>query len=241
MKVSIKHSIKHSIKYGQDIICFDLCYSKRKSLVIEVRPDMSVVVKAPTGYSQVKIDNFVIKRLSWIKKKIEHFKKLPPPTPPREYVEGESHLYLGRSYQLQVQESKNSNVELQNGYFQIACPRKNPKIVKSKLDLWYMQKCDEVIRPLLLECWPKMNLPQAQLPNLRFRKLKSKWGSLSAKGEMTLNSNLIRAPKDCIEYVIFHELCHLVHFNHSKKFYTLFAQKVPDWKEKKRKLENLLR
>ena len=78
-------------------------------------------------------------------------------------------------------------------------------------------------------------------PQLRVRKMRSRWGSCSRSAVITLNLELIRMPLPCIDYVITHELCHLVEFNHGPRFYALQARFIPDWKERKRLLETLAR
>jgi predicted metal-dependent hydrolase len=82
----------------------------------------------------------------------------------------------------------------------------------------------------------ELSLP---FPELRIRKMRSRWGSCSRRAEITLNLELIRMPLDCIDYVITHELCHLVEFNHSARFYELQSRFFPDWKERRRQLEEL--
>ena len=78
------------------------------------------------------------------------------------------------------------------------------------------------------------------MPALKIRKMKTLWGSFSVKRGITLNLELIKAPRECIEYVVIHELCHLFHLNHGPKFYNLLEQFLPDWTKRKHKLETTL-
>jgi predicted metal-dependent hydrolase len=81
--------------------------------------------------------------------------------------------------------------------------------------------------------------PSSAPVRLQIRDMKTRWGSLSKGGILTLNIKLIAAPKECIEYVVVHELCHLKYPNHDKKFYRLLETRLPDWEKRKQKLENL--
>ena len=80
-------------------------------------------------------------------------------------------------------------------------------------------------------------LPGSTLPRLAIRRMKTRWGSMSPNGTLTLNSDLVRAPRECIEYVVTHELCHLKHRHHDAAFYGLLEQHMPDWEKRKHKLE----
>ena len=105
------------------------------------------------------------------------------------------------------------------------------------MDRWYREKAEELFAKIFLESWRFFKKRGVKKPILKLRRMKARWGSLSTEGRMTLNLNLIQADKECIEYVIFHELCHLYHYNHSADFYKLLSNKMPDWLRRKKKLE----
>ncbi len=105
------------------------------------------------------------------------------------------------------------------------------------LDQWYTEKAEKQFHHAFERCWPKFEKQGTPRPDIQIRKMKSRWGSLSAKGRLTLNTDLVRAPKECIDYVVTHELCHLKHHNHSPAFYELLEKSMPDWKKRKHKLE----
>ena len=111
--------MKNAIQYGETAIDYELLMVNRKSLEIAVHPDKSVVVKAPLSASQAAIEERLRKRARWIKRQIAYFMQFDPRTPPRRYVGGESHLYLGRKYRLKISESARDHVLLKNGYFYI--------------------------------------------------------------------------------------------------------------------------
>ncbi len=232
------NAIPHSIDYGSRPIRFGVVYAKRKSLQIEVYPDGKVLVKAPNGTSTEEIEKRVLRRSRWIKKQLGYFHQFEPRTPPRKYIGGETHLYLGRQYRLKILKAEECTVKLVRGYFLVSINgRANSQAVKVLLDEWHAEKAAIHFQESFERCWPrfkKMGLPK---PQLKIRKMKTRWGSLSQHGRLTLNIDLIRAPKECIDYVITHELCHLKHHDHSPAFYKLLEKTMPDWKTRKHKLE----
>jgi hypothetical protein len=106
---------------------------------------------------------------------------------------------------------------------------------------WYKSKAKEVfpniVNPVIRRFRSVYNAAPAKIT---VKSMKSRWGSCSSRGSVSLNSKLVQAPPRCIEYVMVHELCHLIHFNHSKDFYTLLAEIIPDWKERKKELKRIL-
>jgi predicted metal-dependent hydrolase len=228
----------HSIKYGSEEIVFTLRFRERKTLGITVHPDRSTEVNAPIGSTLEKIEDKVRKRASWILKQQDHFLSFEPRNTVRKYVSGESHYYLGRQYQLLVIHSDEEDVKLTGAHIEV---RTNDKSNAEKLlHDWYLEKAkkwfDGIAQPLV-DGFQKYKVAPSKL---EIRKMKHRWGSCSTNGRILLNPELIKAPKACIEYVIIHELCHLVHRDHTKAFFDLQQKEFPEWKKWKNKLENLL-
>lgn len=231
---------KYSITYAGKSIPFHLCYSKRKSLGIVVHPDGSVFVKAPLGTDETLIAYRVYKRAYWINRQLLYFSQFNPRTPKRRFVGGESHLYLGKKYRLKIRHSETEAVLLKNGYFYISTVDNKPQHIEKLLKKWYRNKADIYFSQVLEKCWLYFQNKSLNKPALKIRTMKTRWGSLSLKGGMTLNLELIKAPRECIEYVVIHELCHLLHAHHGKVFYELLARLLPDWVNRKHKLEKIM-
>ncbi|MGI9249692.1 MAG: M48 family metallopeptidase [Pseudohongiellaceae bacterium] len=225
------------MNYGKTAISYELFRTNRKSLEIAVNPDGSVVVKAPSSASLEAIEAKIKNRARWIKRQITWFSQFDPRTPARRYVGGESHLYLGRSYRLKIVPSANNRVLLKDGFFYIECKSRDPARIKSLMDNWYRNKANDYMTEAFNECWKSFKISRKKKPVLKLQKLEKRWGSLSSKGQLTLNLRLIQAPRECIEYVITHELCHLIHRNHDSDFYELLDRTMPDWIKRKHKLE----
>ena len=233
-------SIACTISYGKTEIDYELLMMDRKSLEIAVHPDKSVVVKAPVSSSIEAIEKKMRKRARWIKKQIAYFSQFDPRTPARRYIGGESHLYLGRKYRLKIEKSARDKVLLKNGYFHIECFNDTSAHIKNIMDAWYKQRAKTYLSEVFHDCWQRFKKGELEKPTLKLQKMAKRWGSLSSKGQLTLNLRLIQTPKDCIEYVVVHELCHLMHHNHGAEFYQLLDRTMPDWMKRKHKLEMTL-
>jgi predicted metal-dependent hydrolase len=226
------------VSYGRETIEFSHCHVDRKTLEIAVHPDQTVVVKAPLGVEPAEVQRRILRRAKWIIKQRNFFRQFDPRTPMRSYVSGETHLYLGKRYRLKVRSGKHDEIKLVKGYFEIQVKgRVSSDKVKSLLDGWYSQRATLRFSESLDRCLSWFKRPTLLKPRMQIKHLKKRWGSLSSKGMLTLNIDLIRASRECIDYVITHELCHLQCKDHSPKFYKLLGKIMPDWKGKKQRLE----
>lgn len=227
------------IEFGRESILYEVMFLPRQTLGIEVHPDQRVVVRAPIGCAEAVIAERVRRRASWISKQITHFQRFNPCTPPRQYVSGETHLYLGRQYRLKVVAGELASVKMSRGQLVVTMlGSSDAERVEGLLHRWYLDHARSVFNEVLDVCLSR--LKNYQRPRLIVRAMQSRWGSLSPAGTMTLNSNLVRAPRACIEYVVAHELCHLLHRNHNARFYRLLEQMMPDWEKRKQRLETAL-
>ena len=219
-----------AIKYGGKAITYSVLVSDRKTMEIAVHPDSSVVVKAPRNASEVDVQQRVGLRARWITKQINYFQQFQPRTPGRQYIGGETHLYMGRQYRLKVSTGNEVDVKLSRGYiFVTSVGRPTSDIVRLLLDEWYLGKARCKFAESLDRCFPHFQRMGYTLPAMHIRRMRTRWGSMSSSGLLTLNRDLIRAPRECIDYVVTHELCHLEHKDHSRAFYRLLEQVMPDW------------
>ncbi len=227
-----------SIDFGSKKIDFQLTFSDRKSLGITITPDMEVIVKAPRDTSTDKIKEKVRKKAPWIIKQQGYFLAFHPRTPEKKYVSGETHLYLGRQYRLKVTEAMTNSVHFGGCFFEVQSKKKSS--AKTLLRQWYRERAKmkfaEIAEPWI-QRFEKYNVkPEA----IYLQEMPKRWGSCTPKGKIILNPELIKAPKPCVEYVIIHELCHLVHPNHTNAFIQLQEKVMPDWQKWKMKLDTLL-
>ena len=232
-----------SFQFGSVEISYKLSYQDRKTLGIRVHPDCQVSVIAPIATYDQKLARKLKEKAPWIIKQQQEFLSYHPLTPPRKYINGESHLYLGRQYRLKIENAETSQsqfIKLKNGRLLIQTTKTDKEEIASQLDDWYRQKAEYWFNDLLEKCiglFPFKYREKLSDCQLVIRRMPTRWGSCTEKGKLILNPELIKAAKGCIEYVIIHELCHVIHHNHTRAFYQLQETVMPDWKKWKDRLE----
>ena len=212
-----------------------------KNVNLRIKPEGEVLVSANNSVPTDFIDAFIEKKQRYIFSvllRYEEKKKLFQAVPKR-YVSGESYDLLGKSLRLKVEANKEENVYTDGVYIFLKVKDKDDfrhkEIMMSK---WLKQYQTTVFEELLQEKYLLFEKYGVTYPTLKIRNMTSRWGSCQPKkGIITLNSKLIEAPRNCIEYVILHELVHFIHPNHSRQFWDFVAMMMPDWKERKEELE----
>lgn len=228
------------IKYGEHAIPVEVVYEERNQLAITVRPDMTVEARAPIGSDPERVSNKLNTKARWIWQQLNQFEKFQPLQPPREYVAGETHLYLGRQYRLKIDQNEVERVRLIGPFFMVeTTDPKDSEQVRALMLEWYQAHAKEIIRRRLAPLWLAVKRYGAQRPEIRTQWMKQRWGSCTPGGVMTINVELVKAPVHCVDYVLMHELCHLVHPNHSPEFYRLLTILMPDWEKRKARLERV--
>lgn len=228
--------------YGDEQIAFERVVRQQASdkVLIKVHPDCRVVVSAPTNADNDAVLNAVKKRGRWIYEQLRDFRKQLEYTSPRKYISGESHYYLGKQYLLKVIEDPNSvqGVKLLRGKLEVSVRIKNAEKVRELLTDWYKARAKETFAKRL-DAVLEHALWVTERPPLRIQTMQTQWGSCSPNGKITLNPYLVKAPRECVDYVVLHELCHLAEFNHSDRFYRLMTQVMPHWEEVKERLDGM--
>lgn len=223
------------IEYGSTAVDYTVVFSVRKTLGITVNPDGSVLVKSPMDAPTELISEKIRKRAGWILKQQNHFRSFGERTPERRYVSGESHLYLGKQYLLRVTAGSPNSVKYKGRYFEVICSPKEK--ARELMNGWYRERAKvkfaEIAEPII----QRFSRYGVEPTSIYIQEMGARWGSCTRKGKIILNTELIKAPKPCIEYVITHELCHLLHPDHTKAFYDLLALEMPAWERWKNRLE----
>ena len=227
----------HEVEYGNSIIRFSLTFSKRKTLGISIYPDTNVKVVAPENATLQKVKQKVEKRGRWIQKQVRKFTEIHKPIKKLEYVSGETLYYAGRQYRLKIHEGR-PGIKLAGKFFQLYINRKDDKKkAKQLLDDWYREHAHRKLHERFEKYRYIIQREKINFNSLIIMRMGKRWGSCTNKGNIVLNTNLVKVPVDCMDYVIIHEICHLKHLNHSSKFYNTLGKHLPDWEKKKRKLE----
>lgn len=230
-------TLKDVVQWGTIYIPYEVQFARRKTLSISVHPDLSVNVRAPQGIDLETIQNFVRKRGAWINRSWRDFEQYLPKQPTRRYVSGETHRYLGRQYRLKAEKGEKDSVQCIGGYLRVTTKcDPGPDKVKTLLDDWYRSHAKVIFHERLMACYQKVVKEGILLPRLQIRKMAKRWGSFSSAGRITLNLLLITAPKECIDYVILHELCHFKIKHHCSRFWKLMDRLMPDYEDRRKKL-----
>ena len=216
--------------------------AKRRSLSIEVHPDLRVVVRAPLRFPKCDIEDFVAARALWVAAQLERFRSAPRMPLLPTYADGATHYYLGVPHQLRLDPDARHGVERRDDCLIIGGrAARDALTARTALDQWYRKRAAEQFAAILAECHLNPRLQRYPCPALQIRAMRSRWGSLGSRRGMSLNLVLIQAPRECIEFVVMHELCHLRYHGHGKGFYKLLDVVCPDWRARKRLLEDRLR
>lgn len=234
--------MKQAVTFGRRAIPFSLESKTRKSLRISVMPDLSVHVSAPRGFSLEKVLRKVQRRAPWIAKQIDYFASFMPKEPPRQFISGETHYYYGRQYRLKVVRSKKQDVKLKGRYIFVYSLRPESRSRTKRLVYeLYHARAQQMFVVIAKRCHERLEKYGIKSPAIDVKVMKSRWGScIHTKGRIGLNTELIKAPSHCIEYVIMHEMCHLKYPNHTSKFYNFLSMVMPDWQERKARLEKVV-
>jgi predicted metal-dependent hydrolase len=216
-------------------IDYKVVFSKRRSISITVSPDKGVVVRAPYRASIKTIDKFVNDKADWIKKHTENYSGITRINHGKSYTDGEIQLFMGREYTLRISDSTQPFVNLHDNIIE-AGTGGNEGRVRMLLERWYMTEAEKIISAKMNEIISRYRDFEFSPSKLVVRKLKSRWGSCTLKGKVTISSELVKLGEHFTEYVIIHELCHLRYHNHGKEFYKLLGELVPDYKTVRKNL-----
>ena len=226
--------------YGSFVYEYKLAREERKTLILTVKPDLQLLVKSPIEADDIRIEQFLKRKWFWLQKQINFFKKFKRKVYEREYVSGESFLYLGRQYQLIIKKSVENKVILSHGKINLFTTMfvSDKAYNKLLIDRWYHKATKNVFAERFEEM--KKLFDYKKMPALGIRKMDKRWGSFLNDDKIFLNPRLIGASKECIDYVICHELCHMEYKDHDAKFYKLLEKKRHGWDKIKDKLESYL-
>jgi predicted metal-dependent hydrolase len=231
--------ILHRLAFETFTLEYSLIFSKRKTLGITVKPDGEVIVKAPENADLEIVEQKIRKRISWILRQQNFFRSFGEATPKRRFISGESHLYMGRQYILRVIDGKKNEVRYKGRYLEVECTDR--KKVKTLMHNWYLTRAKikfPAIAEPIISYFENRNISPK---GIYIKRMENRWGSCTRSGKIILNSELIKAPRPCIEYVITHEMCHLLYPNHTKEFFALLSSIMPDWEKWKNRLERVMR
>ena len=217
---------------------------KKRHLTLTVSSDNTVSVSVPKRISEKEVREFVLDKIDWVKQKISHNQKTRKPYIPKKFIQGEEFLFLGQLYSLVINLASKAKVTIEESSLKIYLPRRvsnTTEYIQSRIIDWYKQVAYKTLLERIAMYEKEIGV---NINDLKIKTLKRSWAHCTRKGAVTFTWNLVMAPLNIIDYVVVHELCHLIHLNHSKKFWSKVAAIIPDYKECKKWLlvnENALR
>lgn len=230
--------MKLSYEYGTQRIEFSVIFRKRKTLSIEVEAPNIITVIAPEGATEERILETVKTKSKWIVQKLFEIKEMEYRKRTRQYVNGESFIYMGRNYSLQIvldDKVKLPEAKLIRGKFYVYTYSKDEAIVKQALENWYKDKAKEKLEERVKYYQDYFDTKPTKII---VKDQQKRWGSCTARQELLFNWRSIMAPSPVLDYIVVHELCHLIHKNHSKEFWQILKSVLPDYEDRKARLRD---
>ena len=220
---------------GHGFIAEIIRTSRRTSADIRVE-DGAVSVVVPASTSTERIDQLLTAKRRWIKEKIALHREQAPPATHR-FVSGEAFSYLGRNYRLKVETGNFAPVKLLNGRLVVTVPEgsQQPHMVRNALVRWYKRQAEQKLTEKVARFAPMVGVEPA---GVGIRSFKSRWGSCTSRGKLEFNWRIMMAPNRMVDYVVVHELCHLIRHDHSPEFWREVARVMPEYEQCREWLRN---
>ncbi|MBR2498390.1 MAG: M48 family metallopeptidase [Clostridia bacterium] len=221
---------------------YDLQRKRVKNINLRIKPDKTITVSANPRVPESRIERFILEKQEFILRALEKYGKMQKSLPkPRQYIDGETVKVFGQDLTLKVFLAKKNYVEIGDSFIKLYVRSIDDLSLKKKvLDKWLYKQVEETITNFCKTIYPAFKKYCGDFPTIKFRKMTSRWGSCNfVRKILTFNYALINAPIECVEYVIYHEFTHFIELNHSKKFYSALSNFLPEYKERKKKLQKI--
>lgn len=233
---------QHVLHFNNTVIPYTVVRKDVKRVNLRVRADATVTVSAGKMVRSSFIEAMVLKHASWIIGKQEELAALHEKVQSRKYISGEIMPYLGQNYAIFLHETQGKGEIVFDGQFLHLYTKKDSDAAfrAGLFEKWYKNEAKVVFNQSLDKMAGLVAGYDIVKPTMTIRKMKSRWGSCSFKRhKITINSELIKTPPPCIDYVILHELAHFKYRNHDASFYAFLSSLLPGWQEQKAHLKNL--
>lgn len=222
---------------------YKVVYSRRRTLSIHVYPVQEVIVRAPYSTSLKSIERFINQKTEWIASCLESFKTLVRIDSRNGYSDGDHILLFGESHELRLVPAGKFSVRIiEDRVIEIGHPgNDDPLLIRAILEKWFKIIAVKELTIRFSDALVKYKKYGFSPSGFAVSTMKKRWGSCSSKGKIAISYDLIRLSGIYADYVITHELCHLVHHNHSENYYRLLTEVYPGWKNVRQELRRYLR
>ena len=232
---------KDFVESNGEKIYFYIQRKKVKNMNLKVNIDKKVTISIPMKMSLDVAKDFIRKKSNWIKKQQEYYDTFSEQKENITFENGETVYLLGEQYKMKIINDKLNNILINNRYIEIHIKEKyieNKKYIRNVYEKWLKKYALNIIEDLVIKYQKTLEKYDIKIPKIEIRQMKSRWGScIPSNNKVIFNLHLIKTPICCIEYVVLHELSHFKHQNHSKDFYNFVTIFMPDWKKRKKILD----
>lgn len=232
------------IKLGNRYVKYDLTIKKVKNVNIRIKSDLSVHVSASSRVPQKLIDEILQQKSDFIISALEKYEKKLSKTQNVENTDTNKDIVIifGKIFPVSVMSGKKDNAEILENEILVTLKDVNEKSACQKaIEKALEHLLRDTVTDICKKAYPQFEQYTPHFPEIKFRRMKSRWGSCNyTKHILTFNYNLIHAPLDCVEYVVYHEFTHFIHPDHQKGFYLELSQHIPDYKNKKKQLASVI-
>ena len=230
--------MKLGFQFGTKYIEFNLIYKNRKTMSIEVEPSGEVTAIVPINIREEDVLKLVKSKAKWIVQKQYEVSFININKINREIVNGESYMYLGRNYSLQLIYNnfiKEIDVKLLRGKFIVTTNTKDEDKIKLALEKWYREKTLKKVKERIKHY---EHYFRYKINDVKVKEQKKRWASCTKNNELLFNWRCIMAPSNVLDYIIVHEMCHMKYKNHSKEFWNEVIRILPDCEYRRQWLRN---
>lgn len=204
-----------------------------KNIILRIKKDGNIYISAPKSTPKIVIDNLIKEKEKWILEKLNNLELFFPKSVDKTLKNGDNIMYLGKKLALKMFKGDKNNIflNLKTNELHITSIIFSDEHIKKLLENWYRKEAINIFSKITKYY---ANLIKEDILSIKIRKMKNKWGICRyLKKEITFNTELIKKPISCIEYVCFHEVTHLIFPHHKKDFWDYISTFMPDWKIRK--------
>lgn len=210
--------------------------ARKKTVAVAVEPTGAVRVRAPQGTPVARLDAIVERKARWIVERRQRLEDLPPPLSPREFVNGETFRYLGKQYRLRVVEGAGT-VRLLGGHLVVSSQSQGDEgEIRRALVAWYRERAAERLAARVPVWAERLGVHAGRV---LVRDQRARWGSADAAGNLRFNWRIVQAPTRLLDYIVAHELVHLVYPDHTRDFWATLGRAMPDYEARREALRRL--
>lgn len=231
-----------SFIYNGENIEYILSRNAKKNVNFRVKPNGEICISAPRRVSKIELDKMIKEKSKWLYENRNKVLNRNKNKIKNECINGSTIFFRGKKYFVKIISGDFNQVYLNYNFIIIQIKTtflNNQKYINSYFDSWLKKFMYDLCDNLIDKYLNKLKIYKLKKPELTIRIMSSRWGScMPSKCKITINQKLIYAPPECLEYVVLHEVSHLIEANHSKSFYSIVESIMPDWKGRRNSLNN---